>query len=110
MMIALTLFSIYVFVIACWTLYLAVMNIARVRGQLHPVAKAHAYMLLGVGYLFDATLNLMVCLVFWRAPKDWLLTGTLKRALINETGWREATAAWICENLLNAFDPKGSHC
>lgn len=100
-------------VVLCWVLYLAIMNLAEHRNRLHPVAKFHAYfVILPVGYVVDAMLNLLVCAIFMRVPRDWLLTGTLKRMQNTEPSgsWREATAAWICENLLNQFDPKGRHC
>lgn len=98
-------------VVLCWVLYLAIMNLAEHRHALHPVAKFHAYfVILPVGYVVDALLNLLVCAIFIRVPRDWLLTGTLKRMIATDDGWRCATAAWICEHLLNQFDPKGKHC
>lgn len=103
--------GLYVFLVFCWIQYLAIMNLSRYRDQLSPVAKFHAYfVLLPVGYFCDAVLNGIVCLCFWRVPKDLLLTGTLKRTINTDDGWRGLTAAWICQNLLNQFDPKGSHC
>ena len=97
--------------VLCWVLYLAIMNLAEHRDRLHPVAKFHAYfVILPVGYVVDALLNLLVCGLFLRLPRDWLLTGTLKRTIATDDGWRCATAAWICEHLLNQFDPKGKHC
>lgn len=103
--------AVYALFVICWVLYLAIMNIARVRHNLHPFAKANAYLLiLPVGYVADAILNLVACSVFLRCPRDWLLTGTLKRTIATDDGWRCATAAWICEHLLNQFDPKGRHC
>jgi hypothetical protein len=103
----------YALFVICWVLYLAIMNIARVRDQLHPVAKFHAYcIILPVGYIADAMLNLLVCAIFLRPPRDWLLTGTLQRIRFTEpvNSWRETVAAWICTHLLNQFDPKGKHC
>jgi hypothetical protein len=102
--------GLYAFLVVCWTLYLAIMNIAAHRDQMGPVAKAHAYILLIFGYLCDFVLNMIVCLVFLRLPQDFLLTGTLKRTIINDNGWRCAVASWICTTLLNAFDSKGRHC
>ena len=97
--------------VLCWILYLAIMNLAEHKDRLHPVAKFHAYfIILPVGYVLDALLNLLVCSIFLRTPKDWLLTGTLKRMIATDDGWRCATSAWICEHLLNQFDPKGKHC
>lgn len=101
----------YAVFVICWILYLAIMNLSRVRRDLHPFAKFNAYVIvLPIGYVFDALLNLLVCGIFLRLPRDWLLTGTLKRMIATDDGWRCATAAWICEHLLNQFDPKGKHC
>ena len=99
--------------VLCWVLYLAIMNLAEHRHALHPVAKFHAYaVILPIGYVVDALLNLLACLVFMRIPRDWLLTGTLKRMQNTEPSgsWREAAAGWVCAHLLNQFDPKGRHC
>ena len=100
-------------VVLCWVLYLAIMNLAEHRHALHPVAKFHAYcVILPIGYVVDAVLNLLVCAIFLRRPRDWLLTGTLQRIRFMEPAglWREAVACWVCEHLLNQFDPKGRHC
>jgi hypothetical protein len=110
MTIMLTIAGLYAFVFVCWLLYLAIMNLAAHKDRMGPVAKVHAYAALFFGYLFDFVLNMIACLAFQRVPRDWLLTGTLKRMIINEEGWRCAVAAWICQNLLNPFDPKGAHC
>ena len=101
----------YAFVVLCWVLYIAIMSLAQRFESLHPVAKFHAYcIILPVGYAFDFVLNLAVCAAFLRRPRDWLLTGTLKRTINTDDGLRSKAAAWICTHLLNAFDPKGKHC
>lgn len=111
MTLLLTVAAVYLFLLAGWLLYIAIMRLKERRDQLHPFAKANAYLALVLfGYPWDAVMNLLVCLAFLRVPRDWLLTGTLKRALATEVGWREATAAWICTHLLNQFDPSGKHC
>lgn len=98
-------------VVVCWVLYLAIMNLAEHRHALHPVAKFHAYaVILPIGYVIDALLNLMACAIFMRIPRDWLLTGTLKRMQNTEDGWRGDVSAWVCAHLLNQFDLKGRHC
>lgn len=104
---------IYIFLVFGWVLYLAIMGLARERHRLHPFAKFNAYcIVLPVGYLWDAVMNLIVCAVMLRFPRDWLLTGTLKRLQNTEPAdsWREIAASWMCEHLLNQFDPKGGHC
>lgn len=86
------------------------MNLADKRGEMHWFAKFNAYILLAIGYPLDILLNGIVCLIFWRIPRDWTLTYTLKRIQNTETGWREVVAVWVCSHLLNPFDPKGKHC
>lgn len=101
----------YAFMVLCWVLYLAIMNLAEHFDRLHWFAKFNAYcIILPVGYAFDMILNVLMCAVFMRLPKDWLLTGTLKRMINTEAGWRVSAAGWICEHLLNPWDPKGKHC
>ncbi len=103
----------YALLIVTWVLYLAIMNIAAHRHALHPFARFNAYLVvLPIGYLADAALNLIACSIFLRRPRDWLLTGTLQRIRNTEPpgSWREGLAAWICTHLLNQFDPKGTHC
>lgn len=103
----------YVGLVFSWVLYIAIMGLARVRHDLHPVAKFNTYcIILPVGYFVDACiLNPFFCLlVFHRIPRNWLLTGTLKRVKAVDTTWRYDAAAWICAHLLNQFDPKGKHC
>ena len=103
--------SAYAFVVLCWVLYIAIMSLAQRFESLHPVAKFNAYcIILPVGYAFDFVLNLAVCAVFLRRPRDWLLTGTLKRTINTDDSWRADVAVWICTHLLNQFDPKGKHC
>lgn len=111
MSVLVTLFSVYAFMVLCWILYLAIMHLAEHFDGLHPFAKFNAYcIILPVGYFFDLILNVLMCAVFLRLPRDWLFTGTLKRMINTETGWRVGVSGWICTNLLNAFDPKGKHC
>ena len=102
---------IYLFFVFGHVLYIAIMGLARVRHTLHPFVKVNAYcIILPIGYLWDAVMNLLVCLAFWRWPCNWLLTGTLKHTINTESNWRCDVAAWMCEHLLNQFDPKGRHC
>jgi hypothetical protein len=103
--------AVYLFFVFGHVLYIAIMGLARQRALLHPFVRFNAYVIiLPVGYAWDAVMNLLVCLMFWRLPRDWLLTGTLKRAINTENNWRCEVAAWICDVCLNQFDPKGRHC
>ena len=39
-----------------------------------------------------------------------LVTTRLKRLHASDDGWRTALAAYVCQNLLDPFDPTGDHC
>jgi hypothetical protein len=98
----------YVLAVVAWLFYVAVMHLIKVRHQLHPVAKVHAYALAAIGIALDVILNVAVAtVVFLDLPREWLLTARLRR-LKAGTGWRRSVAAWICEHLLNQFDE--GHC
>lgn len=104
--------SAYALVLVTWVLYLAIMNLAPRRAEMHPVVRVHAYALLAIGYPLDVLLNGLVCLVMWRRPQDWTLTYTLKRIQNTEPNdsWRCIAATWFCTYFLNPFDAKGRHC
>lgn len=94
-----------------WLLYLAIMNLADKREQMHWFAKFNAYVLLAIGYPADALFNVLASLViFQRPPKAWLFTGTLKWWVASDDVRRSKWAAMLCTKLLNPFDPKGRHC
>lgn len=101
----------YALLLLTWTFYLAVMNIKRVRKDLHPFAKVNAYIILAVGLPLDIIFNLIVgTVLFLELPRELLFTARLKRNKQNK-GYRRKLAHWFCEHMLNQFDPspKG-HC
>lgn len=101
----------YALMVVVWLFYLASMHLVRYRSELGPVAKAHGYLIVGVGLVLDAVLNLAVATVlFLEPPRELLLTARLKRLVGRDLGWRGDLAAWVCERLLNQFDPSGGHC
>lgn len=111
MSLALAIACFYVLFLITWTMYLAIMQLAEHKDNLHPFAKVNAYILLAIGYPLDALFNVVGSLVlFWRLPKSWLFTGTLKYWIASDDDKRAALAGWICSSLLNQFDPKGKHC
>jgi hypothetical protein len=64
-----------------------------------------------IGFLMDVFANLTIAsLVFLEPPREWLVTSRLQRYIAHGTGWRAAKARWICDNLLDVFDPSGDHC
>lgn len=96
-----------------WVLYLAIMALMPHRKSLYPVARFHAYILLGVGLIFDVALNATVgSMLFLEPPhlKRLLLTARLSYHVANDHGWRTSLARWLCAHLLDQFDPNGKHC
>jgi len=57
----------------------------------------------------DAVLVLIFSVLLWTLPREFTLTAMLKR-LKAGGGRRGAAAAWLCDGLLNQFDPSGPHC
>lgn len=98
---------------ALWLFYLAVMNLSRAKeaGKLTKTALVLVMPIFLTGYALDIFVNLFVItFLFLEFPKEWTITGRVKRHLYGSAGWREIVAAWLCFNLLNAFDPDGKHC
>jgi len=99
----------YAIAVLTWIFYLAAYHLIPLRDQLHPVAKAHAYVIVGIGLVLDAILNIVVATIaFGDLPREWLLTTRLKRYKAGRLGWRRVVAYWVCEHLLNQFDE--GHC
>lgn len=99
----------YVLAVLTWIFYLAAYHLVPLRKELHPVAKAHAYVIVGIGLALDVILNVVVATVlFVDPPRELLLTTRLKRYKAGPDGWRRSFADWVCEHLLNQFDE--GHC
>lgn len=111
MTIALGILAFYGWLLLCWVLYISVMAFRAQRDNLHPLVKAHAYVVLGIGLAFDLILTVVIgSVLFLAPPKDLTLTGRLKRHRA-EGGWRGNVAGWLCTNLLNPFTgDKEGHC
>lgn len=110
-----SLINIGLFVVACyvlmlvtWLFYLAAMNLIKLKDQLHGFAKFNGYILVTIGVILDVLLNWIVgSILFLEIPREFLLTERLQRHKKGK-GWRYKLAYWLCENLLNPFDP--GHC
>lgn len=95
-----------------WIFYLAVMSLSRAKqmGTLSRPALILGYPILAIGYFLDAMVNWFVLtLVLGEFPREVTVTARLKR-LVKGEGYQQKVAYWICHNLLDAFDPSGSHC
>lgn len=105
MMLLLSLWTFYVFYLACMSLYRGY-----IADTLTPISKLLGYPILAVGLLIDIFMNVFVfTLVFFELPKEWLVTSRLKRH-INQHTMRAKLSQFLCSQLLSPFDPTGNHC
>jgi hypothetical protein len=96
-----------------WIFYLAVMALKRARDnqQLTLASKILGYPVLFIGYVLDTFVNVFVIsFIFLEIPKETLVTTRLQRWCCSTPSWRQRLAKWLCENLLDQFDPSGKHC
>lgn len=64
-----------------------------------------------VGLFLDAFVNLVIApIIFFDSPREWLVTTRLIRYRNCDSAWRRNIATFICDNLLDVFDPSGNHC
>lgn len=93
-----------------WILYLAVMNLKRVKdlGKLHPMAFYLGVPIFAVGITIDVLLNIIVMtVILLELPKELTITARLQRHN-KTTGWRSYIAKFL-EPILDPFDPSGDH-
>jgi len=104
--------GIYVFGMVTWLFYVGGMHLAKLRGDLRPFARVHAYMLVGIALVLDAIFNVVIgTIMFAELPREPLFTSRLKRhKKVNGDNWRGRAADWFCSCLLDQFDPRGDHC
>lgn len=97
---------------ALWVFYLAVMNLKRVRdmGKLGRIASALGLPVLVVGFVLDFIVNVTVfSLLLLELPQETTVTARLKRHKRFSRGWRLAITNWFASELLDHFDPSGTH-
>jgi hypothetical protein len=89
------------------------MNLQSHVATMHPIAKAHGYVLLVFGLAFDVVVNIVpATVIFADMPREFLLTTRLKRyhGEAYKGTWRARLADWVCSHLLDQFDVNGDHC
>lgn len=104
-----TLAALWVF----WGLYVLVMGLyrAHLQKRLGWATYALGAPFILVGILADFVINFTIAaVVFFDLPREPLVTGRLQRYIAIGSGWRFSLANWICNNLLDVFDPSGNHC
>lgn len=95
-----------------WAVYVLVMGIyrAHLARRLTPVTMALGLPFVAIGFAMDVLANITVAsVVFLEPPREWLVTDRLQRH-IKRGRWRGALAGWVCDHLLDVFDPKENHC
>jgi len=110
---SLVLFSMLAYLYAFWCAYVLVMGIyrAHLSHRLVGLNKAMALPVVAIAYAMDVAANWIIApLVFLDWPREALVTARLVRYKRSDTGWRNRLANFICEHLLDVFDPTGDHC
>jgi hypothetical protein len=95
-----------------WAVYVLVMGLyrAHLAGRLGWPAYVMGIPWLAVGVVMDVLANIVIAsIVFFERPREWLVTTRLVRWQ-SDASWRGAIARWVCKNLLDVFDPSGTHC
>lgn len=101
----------YAYLFFC--VYILVMGVQRAHldGRLHGPLRGLCLPMVALGYAMDLLANVTVAsLAFWELPRELLVTKRLQRHLESFAGWRWKLATWICNSLLDPFDPSGKHC
>lgn len=97
-----------------WGLFVLVMGIYRAHLD-HRLTTFQTWLGLPwviIGYTVDVFSNIFIAsILFLELPKELLVTSRLSR-YINTDGAsrRKSIAGYICENILDSFDPTGVHC
>ena len=104
-----------------WVLYVATMAVYRLHlaGDLKAATTSRwtlalCYSLVAVAVVVDVIAQYTVAMVvFLEAPKrgEHLVTDRLQRYMALEVPtWRSVKADWICQHILDMFDPDKNHC
>ena len=96
-----------------WLAYILIMGFyrAKLNNRLSTIALILGSPMIILGIIMDVAANLIIApFVFLDIPREWLVTTRLQRYVNSDHGWRNKFANFICNNLLDVFDPSGNHC
>ena len=95
-----------------YDVYIQVMHLKKIRGELKGRKKIMAYLFFAYGYIKDIYFNLVTATrIFNDWPRELIFTARLKRYREgNDLLWREAIAEFLCDSVLDQGDPSGDHC
>jgi hypothetical protein len=109
-----TILGLMIYLWVFWGLFVLVMGLYRVhlKRKLTGLRFALAFPWLVIGGVVDVFANIFIAPFFFLEwPREWLVTTRLTRWKYTRKNTRQKRAAiYICENLLDEFDPTGSHC
>ena len=106
--------AIILFIWCFWALYVFAMGVyrAHLNDKLYGLNKIMAMPIIALAYLVDIFANLtLATIIFLDLPKETLVTSRLQRYMAgNQDSWRYKLAKYVCDHMLDIFDPNGNHC
>lgn len=108
-----TIIAVIAYLWLFWGVYVLVMGIyrAHMQDRLTKITLVLSIPFILLGYIMDVLANIFIAtIIFLELPREWLVTARLIRHRDKSKGWRSKLSAFICEHILDVFDPKGSHC
>lgn len=104
---------VFLYLWAFYALYVFTMSVYRAKllGRLCGLSLVFLYPIVIIAAITDVLCNYtLACVIFLEPPKELLVTTRLQRHHASGNGWRQSLAAYVCDNLLDPFDPTGDHC
>ncbi len=107
--------AIVLYLYAFWALYVFSMGVyrAHLAKRLVGLNRILALPIVAVAYAVDVVANFTIALVlFVEVPQELLVTTRLQRYMAGgpELGFQYKIAKWLCDEILDPFDPTGNHC
>lgn len=112
-------FYAFIFGLVTWVYYIYCAGLIKKYGNDMPLwVKVVIWVFL---ICFDAPLNLIIASIYWlELPKEYMFTARLNRWRryidrgYHSLSWRQKRrlrdAVFICEEMLDPYDPRGYHC
>jgi hypothetical protein len=97
-------------------LYVLVMGVyrAKLSGRLSKFSLLLLAPWVVIGWLMDVLVNVTIAtVIFVDLPREKLVTDRLQRYIAQPNPkalWRSTLAIWVCDHLLDVFDPNEDHC
>ena len=110
--VALAFLGLWAFAIIFYALYVASITLYAHRKDVNWCVYLIGAPVLICMVLIDVFAQLTLCtIIFLDLPQEWMVTLRLRRYKLQENmNWRKKAAQFVCEKLLNPFDPTKEHC